>query len=76
MKNFLKKKTNKLLVISTGHSEDHRNKSYFNKIMNFIIDKFLKQNEFTKQMSFILLKASDSCMLFFVIFYLSYPSVS
>ena len=33
-----------MLVISTGHSEDHRNKSYFNKIMNFINDNNLQDN--------------------------------
>ena len=45
LKNIKKKyKSNKLLVISTGHSEDHRNKSYFNKIMNFIIDNNLQDN--------------------------------
>jgi hypothetical protein len=61
LKHIKKKyKSNKLLVISTGHSEDHRNKNYFNKIMNFIIDNNLQDNykylgvvPFNKVLSFI-----------------------
>ena len=33
---YLKDKNKNFLVVSTGHSHDHRNKTYFNEIFDFV----------------------------------------
>tara|TARA_Y100000590_G_scaffold432245_1_gene548047 strand:- start:202 stop:1386 length:1185 start_codon:yes stop_codon:yes gene_type:complete len=41
---YLKDKKKNFIVVSTGHSHDHRNNAYFNEIFNFVKKNKLEEN--------------------------------